>query len=237
VEDITLDHLLTHTCGGWRNDWDDPMFRFPSMDHAQLISWTLDNVPLSHRPGEHWAYSNFGYCIVGRVIEKTTRQAYRDYVRQAVLAPCGVTDMRIAGNTRAQRAPNEVTYYDHDEDPYGPNVERMDSHGGWIATPSDLVGFLAHVGFSGSPGLLKRGTIAAMMAPCPVNPKYAKGWFVDKSGDCWHDGGLPGTRSSMERTADGVCWAALANTECDPDLNQVVRDMVREVKAWRASGV
>src|SRR5215831_10290326 len=40
VEDIILDHLLTHTCGGWQGDWGDPMFRNPDMDHAQLISWT-----------------------------------------------------------------------------------------------------------------------------------------------------------------------------------------------------
>src|SRR5215469_13604228 len=85
VEEITLDHLLTHTCGGWQNDWGDPMFRFPEMDHAQLISWTLDHAQLDHRPGEHWAYSNFGYCLLGRVIEKANHQSYRDYVCKNVL--------------------------------------------------------------------------------------------------------------------------------------------------------
>jgi CubicO group peptidase (beta-lactamase class C family) len=233
VGDITLDHLLTHTCGGWQNDVGDPMLRFPEMDQAQLISWTLDHVQLDHRPGEHWAYSNFGYCVLGRVIEKTTHQSYRDYVHKMALLPCGVTDMRIAASTRAQRPPNEVMYYDRDRDPYGVNLERADSCGGWIATPSDLVDFLTHVGFSGAPSLLKRGTIATMMTPCPVHPGYARGWFVDKSGDCWHDGGLPGTASTMERTTKSVCWAALANTECDMDLNQVVRDMVQQVRAWR----
>jgi len=40
VEDITLDHLLTHTAGGWRNSKDDPMFLHTDMDHKQLITWT-----------------------------------------------------------------------------------------------------------------------------------------------------------------------------------------------------
>ena len=114
----------------------------------------------------------------------------------------------------------------------------MDSHGGWIATPSDLVAFLTHVGFSSAPGLLKPGTIAAMMTPCPVHSGYARGWFVDKLGDCWHDGALAGTASTMERTTNGVCWAALANSlrlRDEMDLNQVVRDMLHEVKAWGGS--
>jgi CubicO group peptidase (beta-lactamase class C family) len=38
VTDITVDHLLTHTCGGWPNDSTDPMFQHESWDHAHLIS-------------------------------------------------------------------------------------------------------------------------------------------------------------------------------------------------------
>jgi CubicO group peptidase (beta-lactamase class C family) len=130
VTDITVDHLLTHTCGGWTNDSSDPMFRFPQMNHAQLISWTLDNLPLVNPPGETFAYSNFGYCLLGRVIEKVSGRPYADYVRQEILAPCGITGMRIAGNTAKERAPDEVTYLGQDENPYNMNVARMDSHGG-----------------------------------------------------------------------------------------------------------
>ena len=75
------------------------MFRFKSWDQAKLITWTLENLPLTYAPGQHWAYSNFGYCVLGRVIEKVSGQPYKDYVQQAVLTPCGVTDMQIAGNT------------------------------------------------------------------------------------------------------------------------------------------
>jgi CubicO group peptidase (beta-lactamase class C family) len=48
------------------------MFRFDSWDHAKLISWTLENLPLTSPPGQNWAYSNFGYCVLGRVIEQVT---------------------------------------------------------------------------------------------------------------------------------------------------------------------
>jgi CubicO group peptidase (beta-lactamase class C family) len=69
VTDITVDHLLTHTSGGWPNDATDPMFQHDAWDHDKLISWTLENLALSYPPGQHWAYSNFGYCVLGRVIE------------------------------------------------------------------------------------------------------------------------------------------------------------------------
>src|SRR3984957_11653270 len=146
VTDITVDHLLTHTCGGGPADSTDPMYKDNSWDQAKLIGWTLENLPLTNPPGEHWAFSNFGYCLLGRVIEQITGQPYAAYVQGAVLAPCGISGMRIAGNSMKDRAPNEVVYVgQYNEDPYKINVTRMDSNGGWLATPSALVQFLNHV--------------------------------------------------------------------------------------------
>jgi len=248
VADITVDHLLTHTCGGWQNDSSDPMFRFPQMDHAQLISWTLDNLPLLNPPGEHFAYSNFGYCVLGRVIEKVARQPYSEFVRQEILSACGITDMRISGNTLKQRAPNEVIYLGQSgENPYNMNVARMDSHGGWLATASDLALFASRFsGFGITPGVLKRETVARMVTPSPANPpsaevKYARGWSVrnEGKGNWWHNGSLPGTTSIMVRTASGFSWAALCNTRRQPSddinlaLDNLVWEMARKVSAWR----
>src|ERR1700687_5803197 len=104
------------------------MFAHEEMEPRHLIAWTLENLPLSQQPGTHYAYSNFGYCLLGRVIEKVTGQTYAAHVQQAVLGPCGISDMAIAGNTLADRRPNEVIYYGQNgEDPYGMQVTRMDS--------------------------------------------------------------------------------------------------------------
>lgn len=167
VTDITVDHLLTHTCGGWPADSNDPMYKSSSWDQAKLIGWTLENLPLTNPPGEHWAFSNFGYCLLGRVIEQITGQTYAGYVQGAVLAPCGISGMRIAGNSLKERAPNEVVYFgQYNEDPYKINVSRMDANGGWLATPSALVQFLSHVGGSGPiPSILKAATIQIMTTP------------------------------------------------------------------------
>lgn len=240
VEDITIDHLLTHTCGGWDNGRGDPMFLDPKLDQERLISWTLDHRPLDNPPGEHWAYSNFGYCLLGRVIEAATQQPYSQYVQKAVLTPSGIGEMRIAGNTVEERAPNEVAYYGQNgENPYNMNVQRMDAHGGWLACPADLVRFAMHVdGFSTTPNILTRDTIRTMTTPCAAHPNYARGWNVNKFGNWWHTGSLPGTTTIMVRTSSGFCWAALTNTRSQPSdpmdlaLDNMVWDMARKVNHW-----
>ena len=242
IEDITIEHLLTHTAGGWpNNDGNDPMFKNPQMGHAELIASTLRTRPLDHPPGENYAYSNFGYCVLGRVIEKITRQPYADYVRAAILARCGVSDMTIGGNTLAERQPREVRYYGYGrENPYGMNVTRMDSHGGWIARPADLVQFFMHVdGFAVPANILQPQTLQIMTTASTANPHYAKGWEVNAANNWWHNGTLPGTESIAVRTHSGFCWAAFANTrrsgsDMGIDLDKLNWTMVRQVKAWRA---
>ncbi len=234
VAEVRLKHLLTHTAGGWQNDGTDPMFRNPSMNHRQLIAWAIGDVPLTNPPGEHYAYSNFGYCVVGRIIEKVTGQPYEQHVRTAVLARCGVSNMRISGNSRAERALGEVVYYGAaKEDPYDMQVRRMDSHGGWLATAPDLVRFATHL------DLLRQESIAVMTTGTAANAGYACGWAVNKVPNWWHNGSLPGTTSIMVRTASGFCWAALLNTReghgnTGGALDGMMWEMVRKVKAWKA---
>lgn len=83
IDEITVEHLITHTGGGWSNDAADPMFTNPQMNQARLIASTLRLRPLEQPPGRQFAYSNFGYCVLGRVIEKVAQRSYADYVGEA----------------------------------------------------------------------------------------------------------------------------------------------------------
>ncbi len=239
VKEITPYNLLTHTCGGWDIDKADPMFLKPAMNHRELIEWTIHHQPLKNMPGRHYAYSNFGYCVLGRVLEKVTGQSYTQFVRQHVLASCGITTMRLAGNTLAQRVHDEVRYYGQNgENPYNMNIRRMDSHGGWIGTPIDLVRFLIHVdGFNSTPNILSLKTIKTMTTPSAANPNYACGWAVNEVPNWWHNGSLPGTTTIAVRTASGLCWAAFTNTRTkgmDLAIDQMMWKMAKAVPAWRA---
>jgi CubicO group peptidase (beta-lactamase class C family) len=241
IEQITVEQLLTHTGGGWPNDGRDPMFHNLQLDHARLIVWTLRSQQLDTVPGTAFAYSNFGYCVLGRVIERLTGKSYETFVRDVILRRCGIEDMQIAGNLLQERQAGEVRYYgQNDGDPYGMNVRRMDSHGGWIARPADLVRFAMHVGgFAATPNILLPSTLRIMTTPTPSNPHYAKGWAVNQYGNWWHSGSLPGTATIMVRTHSGFCWAALTNTrrhqsDMAADLDRLVWTMVRKVAAWNA---
>lgn len=216
---ITVDHLLTHTAG-FRNEPTDPMFDQGGLDQAALLGWVLDSRSPASTPGTVYSYSNVGYCLLGRVIEQVTGQSYEDFVRRSVLTPAGATSMQLAGDTAADRAPDEVAYVGQGgEDPYGMRVRRMDSHGGWIATPIDLLRFLRAVdGREGGLDLLD-ATNAALMSQLPAgvvdekgNPtSYARGCAV--ATDYWdHNGALPGTMAVIRRLPDGVGHAATLNT-------------------------
>lgn len=243
LADVTVDHLLTHTAGGWAADENDPMFHNHGWDQTKLITTTIENSPLTAQPGTQWIYSNFGYCILGRVIEQVTGQAYEAYVRTNLLASCGITSMQIARDSERQRASDEVVYIgQYSEDAYKINVSRMDATDGWIASSTQLVQFLNHVaGAPNIPALLKPESIRAMTTPAPAYPagsaRYARGWMVsgDGSGSWWHNGSLPGSTSVMLRSPDGLCSAALCNTrtlphqEIDSAISQMMSDLERAV--------
>jgi CubicO group peptidase (beta-lactamase class C family) len=232
VQKITVQNLLEHTAGGWGNSHDDPMFSNPTLDQGQLIGWVLDNRPLTSTTGTTFDYSNFGYCLLGRVIEKVTGQDYATAVQNLVLTPSGITGMSIGGNTLADRQANEVRYYGQGgEDPYSMQVSRMDSHGGWVASATDLLRFAVRV--NGQPGkadILSAASIAQMTTASAANSGYAKGWYVNAVPNWWHMGTMPGTESILVRTASGYTWSMLLNTRSlDPSFASALDDLMWKV--------
>ncbi|MFP5345561.1 MAG: serine hydrolase [Actinomycetes bacterium] len=232
---ITVRHLLTHSVGTWANDGSDPMFLDKSLPQTQVITRTIDDRPPTSAPGSAYAYSNFGYCLLGRVIEAASGQPYADYVR-ALLARTGVTRAELGGNTRTERLPFEVEYQGRGgEDPYAMNVRRMDAHGGWIATASDLVRFaLAVDGRPSPPDVLTAASQATMDTPSAANARYAHGWSVTDA-NRWHNGSLPGTTSILVRTGTAMTWAGLLNTRdatLGNDLDAMMWEAVGKVSRW-----
>ena len=169
LKKITVRHLLQHTAGFDREKSGDPMFQpleiakaggtKPPADPHTIIR-TMRGRPLDFDPGTRYAYSNFGYCVLGRLIEKVTGSSYEEYVRRQLLAPFGIRRMRIGHSLLRDRARGETHYYQPNAGevapvfpeevaekvpwPYGGfNLEAMDAHGGWIASAVDLARFAA----------------------------------------------------------------------------------------------
>ena len=68
---------------------------------------------LDFAPGSRFAYSNFGYVLLGRVIEKIGGQPYDSFVRKTLLDPYGLPRVQKGASLLAGRLPGEVKYYDY----------------------------------------------------------------------------------------------------------------------------
>lgn len=225
IDNITIQNLLDHK-GGWDIGKNylgfDPMFfsnqiakkmgtpRPTSCEN--VIRYMLRFHKLSHKPGQTSAYSNFGYCILGRIVEKASGKSYQQFVRSNVLAPAGIHRLRMGRTLLAKRAKGEVRYYHHPfsslvttvfpsgpskvPSPYGGwHLEAMDSHGGWISSAVDLVRF------------------AKSAKPAP----YSGNWSFN--------GSLPGTRSRVVRSNGGkLIMSAVFNTR--PQKDKIFGDQV-----------
>lgn len=249
---ITVRHLLNHT-GGWNRDTAlnpdggvgfDPTvnwtvraatdMRASAPATAETVARWMIGKPLQFDPGTQYHYSNFGYTVLGRIIEKVTGTNYEQFVR-SLLARVNISRIRIGGSRQVDRFPGEVTYYDYPgapltssifpEDkslvswPYNFSYSTMDAHGGWVASVVDLLRFVTAI--DGRPqhtNLLSLASIATMTSrPSPPwkpreEPYYGMGWLVrDTSGNWWHDGSLPGVCTEMVRAGNGFTWALLFN--------------------------
>jgi CubicO group peptidase (beta-lactamase class C family) len=236
--DITIKHLLKHNSGGWGRsvNYQDIGVRM------QDIERVLEKLPLEHLPGTHYDYSNFGYYVLGRIIETKSGMTYEHYVKENILKPSGIDGMRI-GATKS--GSDEVEYFATEGENINPstfnNPINIDSSGGWVANPIELLKLLVRVdGFSNVKDILSNETVK-MMTTRSKTHDYALGWALNKSGNnWWHDGSIPGTSSMMARSSNGFNWVILINyrppsevrSAFTSDIDDLFWQIHRTVKQW-----
>ena len=232
---ITVRELLQHS-GGWNRDTSfDPMFMSVQIAQANgtkppakpvQIARYMRGQPLQFDPGTQYNYSNFGYSLLGRIIEHVTHTNYEAWVR------ANVTSCMHIGHT-LQSGPHEVKYYDYPGAPRVDSVfgngakvpdpeggfylEAMDSHGGWV---SSTIGYLRFVAALDGGRIISPASIKTMLARPSIPGQapdswYGMGWSVRPAGNganWWHNGSLPGTTTLVVRAANGYAWAAFFNS-------------------------
>jgi CubicO group peptidase (beta-lactamase class C family) len=90
ARNITVWQLLHHTAG--LGDFFVPEFfahREKFVDPADYLD-LIARQPKEGEPGKRWSYSNAGYVLLGRVVEKVSGENYFDYVRRHVFVPAGM---------------------------------------------------------------------------------------------------------------------------------------------------
>lgn len=229
---IRVRHLLNHTAGWDRELAGDPMFQQSRIMQdigldkpataSQILQW-LKKQPLQTQPGTSYAYSNVGYLILGRIIEKITQRPYEDVIDSLLFRPAQMHSAAIGYSQQIKRLENEVYYYNRgllgasifsigDQalatyEGMGGTIESMDSHGGWVMSMPDLARFaIRSDGADATEDFLMPATFNLMILP--TNSGYGYGWAVSQNTHS-HTGGLPGTASFIhidrQRNVSVVC--------------------------------
>ena len=274
LRDITVRDLLRHT-GGWDDHARDestlllfPLdaadyFGMPSPPTSRMfVRYAYSNIALDNPPATRYAYSNFGYTLLGRVIEEISGVRYVDYIQREVLTPAGISRMAISGNSPDTASPGEVRYYDYAgadlmpsifpgdprfvPAPYNMDLRMIDSFGGWAASAIDLVRFSETLDGRRGTALLKAQTIQTVMAhDWSVWPGadlwYGLGWFVQPTagGIVWfHGGDQPGDDSLLVHWPNGISIAVVFNsrpklqTDFTNDVIVSLNAALAQVQSW-----
>ena len=214
VNDIEVEHLVDHS-GGWDSkkagDYVFNMIKIAKDLKLNMPPTKFDMVrymygePIQFDPGtviDPLPYSNIGYTTLAYLVEKVTGKSFENYLRNTILKPDGITEVRLARTLRSQKYTNEISYDDPNvwysaAEPtkdkltafcYGGEgwvTEAMDGSGGLCATASALVEFIHLHAVWG------RGGRAA---------NYAR------------SGGMAGVTSLAKSRSDGVDFAYIFNS-------------------------
>ncbi|MDR1274408.1 MAG: beta-lactamase family protein, partial [Odoribacteraceae bacterium] len=263
ITGITIEHLLRHQ-GGFSIRHADPMFNPveiarqmnvpPPADLNAIIRYVLTK-RLGFAPGSSSRYSNVGYGILTKVIEKVSGRGYEDFIRDSILLPAGCYDMHLGHNLAKDHYPNEVKYYEPanaekiqsctgaeewvPKSDGGNNIEELYGAGGWVASPTELLRLLLAIdGNPDTPPDVLAAESVELMTRYQANA-FPMGWMhTNSSGDWWRTGTLAGTSAMMKRQADGFCWVFITNTSnwLGPQFPQKIDNMVKQavnrVESW-----
>ena len=88
--DFTIHQLLCHMSGipDWMNA--KAYSDFSNPQHIEDALKEYADRPLVNKPGEVLRYSNSGYTLLGRIIERVSGKSYEDYLTENILRPAGM---------------------------------------------------------------------------------------------------------------------------------------------------
>ncbi len=265
IKKITVKHLLQHR-GGWDRDkspYRDPMFHAKAIgkilgftkkaNPENIISFMLTK-KLEFMPGSQFAYSNLGYNILGRIVEKVSGFGYETFVRKHILAPLDITDVKLGRSWFAEKHNEEVWYYAGKDKLWLPNdkksrkelktrlsfrkfkMEVLDAGCGWVASAESLAKILMAIHPDTTENrILKPETTRLIQQAAVLNRNYGLGWFIHSDLSWSHHGCLPGSSAMMQMNTNGYSWVILFNSWPDnnnflPALEEKMAKALKELK-------
>ena len=223
VRKVTLRQLLSHRGGtGDIFGQEYERERLNLRTHADYLK-LYGQRGLTHVPGAERRYSNYGFVLLGAIIEAVSGQSYYDYVDQHIYAPAGMRnsgslpeDETVAGRARAYQRENGQWVDAADTLPW-----RGTSAGGGYSTAGDLLRFARalQAGTLVDPKLLAEATQ-------PAEGRYGYGFAAGKfENAAWygHGGGAPGMNADF-RVFPSLDRVVIALSNFDPEAAERMMD-------------
>jgi CubicO group peptidase (beta-lactamase class C family) len=222
---VTTEDLLAHQ-GGLRG------FRPSAEGSPELLNAThyeriaddiplFANDPLIAKPGTVYEYSNYGYDLVGCVLEGASGKTFYDLLQALILSPAGMTATTLDDSLRV--IPNRSRSYTHAKDGTLRNAKPFDTSNripaaGLLSTADDLARFVLALE---SNKLLSPARLRQMWAEQNTeNGKstgYALGWMIHEHNGIAavaHTGEQPGASSILcVMPGEQGSFAVLANAD------------------------
>lgn len=217
---VTIYNLLTHT--GGTGDIFGPQFEQHRKDLRTLDDYVklYGTRGLEFTPGSRWEYSNYGFLLLGVVIERVTGKSYYDYVAEHICAPAGMTStgslpedatvpLRSTGYTMMS---GDTPLPNTDTLPY-----RGTSAGGGYSTVEDLQRFASALLDHKLLNAQYTEMLTTGKVDTPGGGKYAFGFDDEGSGATrhfGHGGGAPGMNGELQiYPQSGYVIAVLSNLD------------------------
>jgi CubicO group peptidase (beta-lactamase class C family) len=228
---VTIEQMLTHT--GGTGDIFGPEFDKNRLELKTLQDYVklYGNRGPQFEPGSRWQYSNYGFLLLGVIVEKVSGQNYYDYVRDHIFKPAGMTATASEPEDQVV-VDRSMGYMRSDSGDWQPNTDtlpyRGTSAGGGYSTVEDLLKFATALQTN---KLLKpeyTEMLTTGKVETPNGGKYAYG-FQDATVNgtrCFgHGGGAPGMNGELKICpGPGYVVAVLANL--DPSAATRVADFI-----------
>jgi D-alanyl-D-alanine carboxypeptidase len=116
--------------------------RLELREHSDYIALFGERA-VSFEPGTRYEYSNYGFILLGALIEAVTGESYYDYVREHVFAPAGMT--ATDSLPESEHVPGRAIGYTKSGDSWVSNADllswRGTAAGGGYSTVGDLKRF------------------------------------------------------------------------------------------------
>ncbi len=217
ANNITLDHLLTHTGGVFTYNY-DRQFRQETGYHSpkQLIAVAATHGP-DFCPGTQWHYSNTGYLMLGVIAEQIENLSIADIVERRIAQPLGLNSLRMLAR---DANPGSVVPF-KGQAQANTHIETITSvagAGGIVGEPEDMIRFLQ--GWIGGQLLNKQSRDHALSDLFPMfgqDTGYGRGIMVMPVPDAqypttWlgHNGGSPDSKGVLIFDLKRQTYVALA---------------------------